>query len=174
MGYDMGPMTPSPDIRLSSQSEQVERMVEWFYANFEDPADNMPWDEGEYVYIWGGPYYASEELDAVFHGQVPTEVIDLAVREIEREGFDWAPSESRLVEKEFDEDALYATPQFISGHEGSLWNCNPDGAAVVYGRAREWPSYCQMIVPGTRRMGEETAFSVTGRLAMTRACSTHL
>jgi hypothetical protein len=81
--YDMGPTTPVPEINLEDSLEcQVEQVVGWFFENFEDPVNSTPWDEGEYVYIWGGPYYASEELDAAFHGQVPTEVIDLAVREI--------------------------------------------------------------------------------------------
>ena len=50
---DMGPPSPCPDIRGMKHTAAVEAMVAWFLANFEDPAERTPWDEGEYVFIWG-------------------------------------------------------------------------------------------------------------------------
>jgi hypothetical protein len=73
-------------------------MVEWFLTNFEDPAERTPWDEGEYVFIWGGPYYARDELESAF-GNVATErAIAAAVDHIEEDGIMWVPSRSRMQE----------------------------------------------------------------------------
>jgi hypothetical protein len=54
----MEPPSTPPDI--------VELMVLWFFQNFEDPAHNTPWDEGECVFIWGGPFDARAELEDAF------------------------------------------------------------------------------------------------------------
>jgi hypothetical protein len=74
----------------------VEAMVEWFFTNFEDPAERTPCDEGEYVVTWGGPCYARDELEDVF-GSVASELaIAAAVDRIEEEGDMWVPSGSRM------------------------------------------------------------------------------
>jgi hypothetical protein len=46
----------------------VNRMVEWFLANYEDPVNSTPWEsaEGGYQYLCGGPYHAREELTDQF------------------------------------------------------------------------------------------------------------
>ena len=74
----------------------VEAMVQWFWVNFEDPAHETPWDEGEYVFIWGGPYDAREELVDAFGSVASEHAIDEAVSKIEQEGWQWAPSASRI------------------------------------------------------------------------------
>ena len=75
----------------------VEAMVEWFFTNFEDPAERTPWDEGEYVFIWGGPYYARDELEDAFGGVATERAIAAAVDRIEEEGDLWVPSGSRML-----------------------------------------------------------------------------
>ena len=40
----------------------VKAMVEWFFSNFEDPATGRL-GRREYVFIWGGPCYARDELE---------------------------------------------------------------------------------------------------------------
>ncbi len=73
-------------------------MVEWFHANFEDPAMETPYDgrEGGYQYIWGGPFDANEELWSAFP-EAGDELISRAASEIQSDGlFDWAPSGSRI------------------------------------------------------------------------------
>jgi hypothetical protein len=71
---DMHPAERSPDLRGKSDEEAVELMREWFFENFEDPANNTPY-EGEYIYIWGGPYYAEEELRAAFEDTATPEAM---------------------------------------------------------------------------------------------------
>jgi hypothetical protein len=87
--WDMGPPSNPPDI--------VDLMVQWFFRNFEDPAERTPWDEGEYVFIWGGPFYAHEELEDAFGSAVTPQAIKEAVAKIEEDGGpQWAPSHSRM------------------------------------------------------------------------------
>ena len=41
---------------LAKQQEwdEVKSLLkEWFYENYEEPVNCCPWDEGEYIYIWG-------------------------------------------------------------------------------------------------------------------------
>jgi hypothetical protein len=76
-------------------------MVDWFLANYEDPAESTPYcsAEGGYQYLCGGPYAAREEIDAHFQNELTAqfdadeleEIIDAAVDEIEQEGvLEWA------------------------------------------------------------------------------------
>jgi hypothetical protein len=46
----------------------IKLMVEWFLANYEDPAESKPYDsaEGGYQYWCGGPYSAHEALSDGF------------------------------------------------------------------------------------------------------------
>ena len=99
IGWDMGPLSPIPDIRKMKHAAAVEAMVEWFFSNFEDPAHRTPWDGG-YVFIWGGPHYAQGELDGAFGGVATDRAIAAAVDRIEEDGFEWAPSGSRMQPEE--------------------------------------------------------------------------
>jgi len=71
--------TPYPD------EFTTENMVEWFLENYKDPVDGVPFDEGEYVYVYGGPYHADEELWAHFP-DAKEDDIKKAVDEIEKDG----------------------------------------------------------------------------------------
>jgi hypothetical protein len=93
---DVRPPSKPPSLQGCDREAAVDRMVEWFYANFEDPAHNTPWDEGEYVYIWGGPYDAREEIEAAFGNTAAQEAVDEAVETIEDDGDEWAPSGLRF------------------------------------------------------------------------------
>ena len=69
------------ELRTSDPEVQTEVMKDWFLANFEDPAENTPYEsaEGGFQFIWGGPYDPEEQLSDRFSGVVPDEVIsDLA------------------------------------------------------------------------------------------------
>lgn len=74
-------------------NEQLELMIQWFFENFEDPANETPWDgeDKEYVYIWGGPYNANDEIRAKFEGLVTEHLLEEVVGQIEEDGVDWAP-----------------------------------------------------------------------------------
>jgi hypothetical protein len=56
-------VTPS-DLKRMGRDRQKEYMRHWFHQNFEDPANETPCNsrEGGYLYIWGGPYSAHEQL----------------------------------------------------------------------------------------------------------------
>jgi len=75
--------TPRPE------EPTVENMVQWFLENYKDPADGVPWDDGEYVYIYGGPYHADDVLEDEFEDAAEEDIAS-AVDEIERiSGTDW-------------------------------------------------------------------------------------
>ena len=79
-------------------------MLQWFFSEYEDPAENTPYEsaEGGYQYIWGGPYEARDELYAKFGGIVSENLIEEVAEEIEKDGiFDWAP-----VQKSEDFDPI--------------------------------------------------------------------
>lgn len=52
------------DFKKMSREEQIETMRAWFLESYEDPVERTPYEsrEGGYIYIWGGPYYAHDEL----------------------------------------------------------------------------------------------------------------
>ena len=108
--YDMGPPSIPPDISNLQFDEIVESMVSWFFTNFEDPAEHTPYEsaEGGYQFIWGGPCDAREELEDAFGvalekllgEQMQQRAIKAAVDRIEEDGWEWAPSESRMRPEE--------------------------------------------------------------------------
>jgi len=54
-------------------------MGDWFFANFEDPCHSCPREDGEYVFIHGGPYEAHDMLESKFGGVFDDdEITDLA------------------------------------------------------------------------------------------------
>lgn len=94
-GPQLAPVSPIPDISGLSDDEAVDVITEWFLSNFEDPVQETPRPEGEYLYIWGGPYDARDEIWRAFGGYASEEIIDAAVEAVEREAVDWAPHGSR-------------------------------------------------------------------------------
>ena len=102
-GLMLGPTTSTPNLEGLSQAQRVDAMVEWFGQNFEDPSEHTPRDDGEFVYVWGGPHDARDELNNAFAGIASDDEIVEAIEQVEGEAMDWAPSESRLVE-EYDDD----------------------------------------------------------------------
>ena len=102
------PEFPSDNSLASlSSSEQILALCEWFLWNFEDPANETPHDssEGGYIYIWGGPYDAHEQLSEKFEELVGLDVVEAAVEQVESDGIVyWAPA-GRTIRNpdEFDE-----------------------------------------------------------------------
>ncbi len=77
------------------EDEQREWMVQWFLQNFEDPNNETPRDSEtkEYMYLWGGPFDASEQLWDKFSDLVPEALIEDVAKEIEKDGtIEWAPA----------------------------------------------------------------------------------
>ncbi len=63
------------EIKNFDQDTQKSVMRSWFYTNYENPSEHTPFEskEGGYIYIWGGPFDAREELEDVFSGLRPTQ-----------------------------------------------------------------------------------------------------
>jgi hypothetical protein len=82
--------------------EQSDAMREWFREHYEDPAERTPYEsaEGGYIWIFGGPYDAHEELEAEFSGVVPDEVIAALAEELN----DIMPWWARSADYDNDED----------------------------------------------------------------------
>ena len=101
-------------IRAANTDMQLDVMRTWFYQNYEDPAENTPHDssEGGYIYIWGGPYDASEVLEDEFSGVVPDEVIDSLVKELAEKCWEWAPIPSANDHDHMIEDIALITEYF--------------------------------------------------------------
>ncbi|WP_316181357.1 MULTISPECIES: hypothetical protein [unclassified Bradyrhizobium] len=78
----------------------------WFRRNFEDPSIETPRDEGEFVYIWGGPYDAHEQLWEEFGSLVPEHRIHEVADEIVNEDgiYDWAPGPDHPSNREREKE----------------------------------------------------------------------
>lgn len=90
-----------------TQAGIIQHLVNWFHHFYTDPANETPYEssEGGYIYIYGGPYSAEDEIRENFEGLVPEDAILRAVAEIERDGiFDWAPSSNHPDQRSFVEE----------------------------------------------------------------------
>lgn len=83
---------------LSSLDEdtQTRVMEHWFNSHFENPAESTPYssEEGGYVYIWGGPFDANDEIHNEFSGLVDEVLITKLANQLTSESDEWAPAES--------------------------------------------------------------------------------
>jgi hypothetical protein len=97
---------PTPDVSGLEGDELKEAIKEWFFVNYEDPAENTPYEtrEGGYQYIWGGPYDAAEEISGNFN--VGEEVIEEVVQELSSIAWEWAPNSNRIYDEDPPSDEL--------------------------------------------------------------------
>lgn len=95
-------VTPSRLKRLG-RATQLEYMEEWFREYYEDPANETSRLDGEFVYLWGGPYDALDELGNEFGDLVPEDRIEELARELRQEHINWAPTSRKRREMEEDE-----------------------------------------------------------------------
>lgn len=85
----------SHNKHLSDEYKIIEKMKNWFWDNYKDPADGVPYSsqEGGYQYFNGGPYSTYEVLFDRYHDLYDGELIKKAVSEIEHYGVDWVKME---------------------------------------------------------------------------------
>lgn len=108
---DPGPHTVLENFQLSLDIDDAEdrearitAMVDWFFDNFEDPANETPRPDGDFEYIWGGPYDARDQIGDHFSGDDEA-LIEAAVQRVERGGtIDWAPVSGSPFHSESDRD----------------------------------------------------------------------
>jgi hypothetical protein len=95
-GPQLSQVSPIPDVADLDHAQAVEVIKEWFFSNFEDPTQSTPRVDGEFLYVWGGPYDARDEIGNAFLEYASEQVIEDAIRAVEAEGiYDWAPHGER-------------------------------------------------------------------------------
>lgn len=101
----------SDELSKEESETQLEVMRTWFFQNYENPVEQCPYisKEGGYIYIWGGPYDAGEELHAEFDEIVPDEVIDELVAELEEQCYEWSGVSDHSDVDEYFIDAVGST-----------------------------------------------------------------
>lgn len=104
------------DTHVPDYSEIKEEMRRWFYENYEDPANLLPYEskEGGYFYLWGGPYDAREVLSDKFYDEYPDDVIEELAKELEDECWEWSakPSPEDIDNDDIDESQEDIEPEF--------------------------------------------------------------
>lgn len=101
-------VTRSQLKRLVSRQRQIDYMRHWFAERYEDPAQETLYnsEEGGYLFIWGGPYDASEELQEEFGEIVPFDRIEAVVSDVEADGItDWAPGKRHPDQQQRQEES---------------------------------------------------------------------
>lgn len=93
---------------------KIEVMRTWFFTNYEDPGESLPRDEGEYVYIWGGPYDAQDELYSQFHDVISEEIIEELADELSELSYEWSRIPKYEDTSEYDD---YLAETIIKNNE---------------------------------------------------------
>ncbi|MEJ1376051.1 MAG: hypothetical protein RPU73_06145 [Candidatus Sedimenticola sp. (ex Thyasira tokunagai)] len=91
-------------LSAEDKETQIDVMRNWFFSNFEDPAQHCPYEskEGGYQYIYGGPYDASEQLFDMFGEYINEEIIEELVEELHGQCWEW----SGVIREDFYDDYL--------------------------------------------------------------------
>ncbi len=105
LGDGLAPLSEVPDLSdCETEDERIEAMQNWFLENFEDPANETPYEgrEGGYQYVWGGP-------------------IDKAAEGLSDRGHDWAPAGHRIQPPDEDgREPVLPLPERLEALGGQL------------------------------------------------------
>jgi len=112
-------------LRFKSKAIQLKVMRDWFFDNFEDPANSCPYEsrEGGYIYIYGGPYEADEELKAKFEGFVKDNYIDELIDDLQDICYEWSGNSSNAIDW-YDEDLYDVVTSSAEPHFSFLASIN--------------------------------------------------
>ena len=124
MKYEITTKLYSPELDQEFTSEELSQadsdtqqdvMRHWFFQNYENPADRTPYEskEGGYIYIYGGPYDAAEELGDMFDGIVPDTVIELLVGDLEGDCWEWTSTPNEDDYDDYYYDLVLSNTQFF-------------------------------------------------------------
>lgn len=85
--------------------EKLELIEAWSRERYEDPVNEMPRLDGEYIYPWGGPFEANQILQEEFNGLISFDVLQGLIKRLEQESIEWAPTSAYQSgpEDEFNE-----------------------------------------------------------------------
>jgi hypothetical protein len=105
------PLSDAPSLEGLNEEERVDAMVSWFFANFEDPAQETPYNgrEGGFLYIHGGPYEAADYIAETFPDAADDDRNE-AIDRINSEGPEFAPAGHRILPPDEAYDDLYSPP----------------------------------------------------------------
>jgi len=109
-------------LREIDRDSQIEVMRTWFFENYEDPAESTPHDEGEYIYIWGGPYDARSELESEFGDIVADDAIDELANDLDNLSGEWAGKPSSERFDDFIAQDIATISTFLQNFRASLNN----------------------------------------------------
>ncbi len=96
------PSPPPDDFEGLTVDEAVDLITEWFLQNFERPENSTPRDDGDWVYIWGGPYEHRDIIEDLLRGVASEEIIEAAIDVLDRQETQWVPNASRVQPSEED------------------------------------------------------------------------
>ncbi|WP_430250782.1 hypothetical protein [Neorhizobium sp. DAR64860/K0K1] len=97
---DVDPEEPDEDdvvapLPASITNGDADEMRQWFFENYEDPANSLPYSSGDGGYQWinGGPYTPLEALQEEFDRTYSFEAIEVVAKSIEDEDgtYEWSP-----------------------------------------------------------------------------------
>lgn len=110
------------ELRDADRETQLDVMETWFRHRFEDPAERTPYEsaEGGYIWIWGGPYDAREELESEFSEVVPNEVIEELANKLEGECLGWAPRPSAEDYDDYLVEDIARITEFYHNFTGAI------------------------------------------------------
>jgi hypothetical protein len=96
MNWKINPPSTPPNVRGKDHVAAVERMTQWWFENFEHPAGSCPYEDGEWIFVWGGPFDARSELEFTFGDVAAQRTIDAVVTKLETKASQWAPNCNRI------------------------------------------------------------------------------
>jgi len=119
---DSGCFIGPDDLPNEDREIQLDVMRTWFFENFENPAERTPYEsrEGGYIWIWGGPYDAQEELSDEFGSVVPDDVIEELSSELNSICGQWAPIEKPGDYDEYLVNDIAEITEYYHNFSGSI------------------------------------------------------
>ncbi len=130
---------PSLDIYKLEGEALVEAVKEWFFENFEDPVESTPYEsrEGGYQYIWGGPY-DTREIFEEYLPDLPEELVESIISELEQTTPEWTVSDNRLYDEDPPEPTAYEELQSaLDKLEDAVQQVHPYSSAIGGNRPPE-------------------------------------
>ncbi len=133
------------ELAKADRDTKIEVMRTWFYQNYEDPAERTPYEsrEGGYIWIWGGPYEAQDELGTEFGGLVNDEVIEELTGELDAVCWEWAPTEKPGDYDEFLVDDIAQITEFYHNFSGGILDIEALLKTEVHGPVEN--CFCRLL-----------------------------
>lgn len=121
-GIQLDDPSPPPEyFEGLSVGKAAKLIVEWFHQNFERPEESTPRDDGDWVYIWGGPYEHRDIIGEFFSDIASDDIKDAAIAILDREETEWVPSSGRIQPTEANDHVRIGDDNSQAAHAEMLW-----------------------------------------------------